>query len=101
MAETLTVDPNPPAEIVGESEGVQLTAEEQDSLNVGSKLQEEQGKLLAGKYKNAEELERAYGELQKKIIKIAKQLTKLRFQKPMKYQKKRKKLQTLLKEHKL
>ena len=67
MAETLTVDPTPPAEIVGESEGVQLTAEEQDSLNVGEKLQEEQGKLLAGKYKNAEELERAYGELQKKL----------------------------------
>jgi len=67
MAETLTVDPTPPAEIVGESEGVQLTAEEQDSLNVGSKLQEEQGKLLAGKYKNAEELERAYGELQRKL----------------------------------
>ena len=45
MAETLTVDPTPPAEIVGESEGVQLTAEEQDSLNVGEKLQEEQGKV--------------------------------------------------------
>ena len=67
MAETLTVDPNPTAEIVGESEGVQLTADEQDSLQVGEKLQEEQGKLLAGKYKNAEELERAYGELQKKL----------------------------------
>jgi len=67
MAETLTIDPTPPAEIVGESEGVQLTAEEQDSLNVGEKLQEEEGKLLAGKYKNAEELERAYGELQRKL----------------------------------
>ena len=67
MAETLTVDPTPTAEIVGESEGVQLTAEEQDSLQVGEKLQEEQGKLLAGKYKNAEELERAYGELQRKL----------------------------------
>ena len=67
MAETLTIDPNAPAEIVGESEGVQLTADEQESLQVGEKLQEEQSKLLAGKYKNAEELERAYGELQKKL----------------------------------
>jgi len=67
MAETLTIDPTPTTEIVGESAGVQLTAEEQDSLNVGEKLQEEEGKLLAGKYKNAEELERAYGELQKKL----------------------------------
>ena len=67
MAETLTVDPNTPAEIVGESEGVQLTADEQESLQVGEKLQEEQSKLLAGKYKNAEELERAYGELQRKL----------------------------------
>ena len=38
MAETLTIDPTPPAEIVGESEGVQLTAEEQDSLAVGEKI---------------------------------------------------------------
>jgi hypothetical protein len=67
MAETLTIDPTPPAEIVGESEGVQLTAEEQDSLNVGEKIQQEEGKLLAGKYKNAEELEKAYGELQRKL----------------------------------
>jgi len=67
MAETLTVDPNPPAEIVGQEAGVELTADEQDSLKVGSGLVEEQEKLLAGKYKNAEELERAYGELQKKL----------------------------------
>ena len=67
MAETLTIDPTPPAEIVGESEGVQLTAEEQSSLEVGEKIVAEQEGLLAGKYKNAEELERAYVELQKKL----------------------------------
>jgi len=67
MAETLTVDNTPQTEIVGESEGVQLTAEEQDSLQVGEKITEAQDQLLAGKYKTAEELEKAYGELQKKL----------------------------------
>ena len=67
MAETLKIDPTPPAEIVGESEGVQLTAEEQSSLEVGEKIVAEQEGLLAGKYKNAEELEKAYVELQTKL----------------------------------
>ena len=67
MAETLTVDPTPTAEVITESEGVQLTAEESDSLKVGEQLQEQQEQLYAGKYKSAEELERAYGELQKKL----------------------------------
>ena len=67
MAETLTIDPTPPAEIAGEQEGVSLTAEEQDSLAVGEKIQGEQETLLAGKYKSAEELEKAYGELEKKL----------------------------------
>ena len=59
MAETLTVNDTP------QQEG--LTAEEQDSLQVGEQLAEQQGELLAGKYKNAEELEQAYVELQKKL----------------------------------
>ena len=59
MAETLTVNDTP------QQEG--LTSEEQDSLQVGEKLVEEQGELLAGKYKNAEDLEKAYVELQKKL----------------------------------
>ena len=67
MAETLTIDPTPPAEIVGEAEGVQLTAAEQDSLAVGEKIVEQQDQLLAGKYKDAESLEKAYIELQKKL----------------------------------
>ena len=67
MAETLTVDNTPQTEIVGESEGVQLTADEQDSLQVGEQITEAQDQLLAGKYKTAEELEKAYGELQKKL----------------------------------
>ena len=44
---------------------ITLTPEEQDSLAVGEKLQAEQEGLLAGKYKSAEELEKAYIELQK------------------------------------
>jgi len=67
MAETLTIDPTPQAEVAGEAEGVQLTPEEQDSLQVGEKIQEEQEQLFAGKYKSAQELEKAYGELQKKL----------------------------------
>ena len=67
MAETLTVDNTPQTEIVGESEGIQLTAEEQDSLQVGEQITEAQDQLLAGKYRTAEELEKAYGELQKKL----------------------------------
>ena len=67
MAETLTVDNTPQTEIVAESEGVQLTADEKDSLELGEKITESQDQLLAGKYKTAEELEKAYGELQKKL----------------------------------
>ena len=44
-----------------------LTAEEQDSLAVGEKLVEQQEQLLAGKYKNAQELEKAYIELKGKL----------------------------------
>ena len=69
MAETLTVDTTPQTETVisedGSTEG--LTADEQDSLAVGEKIQEQQENLLAGKYKNAEELEKAYVELQGKL----------------------------------
>ena len=60
MAETLTLNNDAPQE-----EG--LSAEEQDSLQVGEKLVTEQQELLAGKYKNAEDLEKAYVELQKKL----------------------------------
>ena len=59
MADTLTVNTD-------ESTS-ELTTEEKDSLQVGEKITEEQGELLAGKYKNAEDLEKAYVELQKKL----------------------------------
>ena len=44
-----------------------LSADEQDSLAVGEKMQEAQESLLAGKYKSAEELEKGYLELQQKL----------------------------------
>ena len=59
MAETLSYDNTPETEV--------LTAEEQNSLEVGEKLVAEQEQLLAGKYKSAEELENAYLSLQKKL----------------------------------
>ena len=59
MAETLSYDPTPEAEVLSE--------EEQDSLQVGQELKEQQEQLLAGKYKSAADLEKAYVELQKKL----------------------------------
>ena len=62
MAETLTMEPN-----VERTSIDNLSAEEQDSLQVGEQMQEAQDNLLAGKYKNAEELEKGYLELQQKL----------------------------------
>ena len=59
MAETYSYDNTPETEV--------LSADEQDSLEVGEQLVAEQEGLLAGKYKNAEELESAYLSLQKKL----------------------------------
>ena len=65
MAETntFTVDTTPQTETLTDD----LTADEQDSLAVGEKIVEQQEQLLAGKYKDASELEKAYVELQKKL----------------------------------
>ena len=52
--------------ISDENQG-ELTADEKESLAIGEEMQEAQDKRLAGKYKNAEELEAAYIELQKKL----------------------------------
>ena len=45
----------------------ELSAEEQESLAIGEKMAQEEQQLLAGKYKDAEELEKAYIELQSKL----------------------------------
>ena len=59
MAEKLTVNTD--------DTSPELTSEEQDSLQLGEQMAKDQGELLAGKYKNAEDLEKAYIELQKKL----------------------------------
>ena len=59
MAETYSYDNTPETEV--------LTADEQDSLQVGEQMVAEQEGLLAGKYKNTEDLEAAYLSLQKKL----------------------------------
>ena len=60
MAEVMSMlsDENPQGE---------LSSDEQESLQIGEEMAKEQETKLAGKYKNAEELEAAYIELQKKL----------------------------------
>ena len=62
MAETLTFENTTEKTSVDN-----LSAEEQDSLEVGRAMVEAQDDLLAGKYKDAKELEKAYVELSKKL----------------------------------
>jgi hypothetical protein len=57
---TLTYDPTP-------ADQPEFTAEEQDSIAVGEQLEQQEQQLLAGKYANAKELEKAYVELQRKL----------------------------------
>ena len=60
---TFTVDTTIPTETLTDN----LTADEQDSLAVGEEIAEQQEQLLAGKYKDAAELEKAYKELEAKL----------------------------------
>ena len=60
MTETLNYDPSDP-------DAPEFSEDEQNSLEVAEKLGQEENELLAGKYKNAEDLEEAYLELQKKL----------------------------------
>ena len=62
MAETLTFEDTTETTTIDN-----LSAEEQDSLEVGEAMQEAQDSRLAGKYENAQELEKAYIELEKKL----------------------------------
>tara|TARA_R100001510_G_C7627674_1_gene187206 strand:+ start:530 stop:1327 length:798 start_codon:yes stop_codon:yes gene_type:complete len=63
MENTFTVDTNVPTETLTDN----LTSEEVDSLKVGEEIAEQQEQLLAGKYKDAAELEKAYKELEAKL----------------------------------
>lgn len=58
---TITYDNASPAA------GDELNADEQDSLRVGEELAGQQEELLAGKFKSAEDLARAYQELESKL----------------------------------
>ena len=63
MAETLTYDAGTDTITTEDN----LSEAEQESLQVGEEMESQQEQLLAGKYKNAEDLEKAYVELQKKL----------------------------------
>ena len=60
MANQITIDPT-------EIQDGEFSEEEVDSYQIGEALAQEQEQLLAGKYKDAQELESAYLELQKKL----------------------------------
>ena len=60
MTEKLTYDPTP-------ADAPEFTEDEKDSIAVAEKLGEQESELLAGKYENAEQLEEAYLELQRKL----------------------------------
>ncbi len=62
MANTITYDPSDDPSAVAERE-----ATDAENIKIGEGLEKEQQELLAGKYKNAEELEKAYIELQQKM----------------------------------
>jgi hypothetical protein len=62
MAEIMTYDSTNDS-VVMES----INADEAESLAIGEEMMAQQEQLLAGKYKNAEDLEAAYLELQKKL----------------------------------
>lgn len=60
MTETLTYNPTP-------ADKPEFSKDEQDSLQVAERLGAEEAKQYAGKFNNAEDLENAYIELQKKL----------------------------------
>ena len=59
---TITYDPSNDPVAIAEAE-----ARDSETLAVGQEMQKEQEQLLAGKYKNAEDLANAYIELEKKL----------------------------------
>jgi hypothetical protein len=62
MAELLTYDPS------NDPQAIQIAEErDKDTLAVGQAMEDQQNQLLAGKYKSAQDLEKAYIELQQKL----------------------------------
>lgn len=62
MAFNLTYDPSDDPTALAEAE-----QRDQESFEIGDRLEQAQENLLAGKYRDAEELEQAYIELQRKL----------------------------------
>ena len=62
MAETIRYDTSEDPVVANE-----IAEKEAESLKIGEELMNKQDKMLAGKYKSAEDLEAAYLELQKKL----------------------------------
>ncbi len=62
MAETIRYDTSEDPVVANE-----IAEKEAESLKIGEELMSKQDKMLAGKYKSAEDLEAAYLELQKKL----------------------------------
>ena len=63
MSETLTYQESEPVP----ENTVVLNSDEQESLQVGEEMQQEQSQLRAGKYDSPQALEKAYLELQQKL----------------------------------
>ena len=62
MAEILSYDPSSDPEVLASIE-----SDEADSLAIGEEMINQANERLAGKYKNAQELEKAYIELEKRL----------------------------------
>ena len=63
--QTLSMEPVVNTENAGSVD--ELSTEEKDSLLIGEDMERQQNTLLAGKYQNAQELEKAYNELERKL----------------------------------
>ena len=67
MSEEQTLSMEPVTNSENVESVTELSNEEQDSLLIGEDMERQQDSLLAGKYKDAQELETAYKELEKKL----------------------------------
>ena len=67
MSEEQTLSMEPVTNTENAESVTDLTTEEKDSLLIGEDMENRQENLLAGKYKDASELETAYKELEKKL----------------------------------
>jgi hypothetical protein len=67
MSEEQTLSMEPVVNTENAESVTDLSTEEKDSLLIGEDMERQQENLLAGKYKDAQELESAYQELEKKL----------------------------------